>query len=651
MRRFFRSVPGKVLLFLLCSISAILLSLCAAGAIFMIEEDFYTLSEGAIFDDAMSSMLRSSGDDYLLDIFWNDKPGVYQFSETGTNVLLQVVDVDGKIVGQSPSFEETGDSWSYSYDYLMEVSRDEEGHAYYVDVYDVYHPQEASIYAQNEDSEKEYFHYTIHYRFKVGFPSQDRYRLAYQAVHLAYGLRYWVYVLGILLGVLALVSFIGLLCVSGRRPEDQELHPGPLHKVPFDLLLGGWILAFGFTIFGIGDVFGRNTESFFLLLGALVVCFNLALGLSMSVACRIKDKSLFRNTVIAWLLHLSWRILRSLGHGCVAVFRGIPLVWRTGLVLLALCFLELFGLALFRFDTDMRFFAWFLEKLVLVPAVLWIALSLRRLQKSGEKLAEGDLSYHTDTRGMFWDFKRHGENLNSIASGMTIAVEDRLRSERMKTELITNVSHDIKTPLTSIINYAGLIGAEQTDNPKIQEYSEVLVRQSERLKRLIEDLVEASKASTGNLEVNLSPCEASVFLTQAAGEYSEKLEKANLELITKPGPESLRIQADGRRMWRIFDNLMNNICKYAQPGTRVYLSLEEQGNQAVITFKNTSREPLDMSEEELMERFVRGDRSRNTEGNGLGLSIARSMAELQGGTLRLSIDGDLFKAILTFPKL
>ena len=175
---------------------------------------------------------------------------------------------------------------------------------------------------------------------------------------------------------------------------------------------------------------------------------------------------------------------------------------------------------------------------------------------------------------MFWDLKRHGEDLNNIAKGMVIAVDDRLKSERMKTELITNVSHDIKTPLTSIINYATLIGEEQCDNEKINEYSEVLVRQSERLKRLIEDLVEASKASTGNLEVELVPCSASVFLDQASGEYSEKLEAADLTLVTKAPEKEMTIMADGRRMWRIFDNLMNNICKYAMPGTRVYLSLE-----------------------------------------------------------------------------
>ena len=245
--------------------------------------------------------------------------------------------------------------------------------------------------------------------------------------------------------------------------------------------------------------------------------------------------------------------------------------------------------------------------------------------------------------------RKHGENLNSIAGGMTAAVEQKLRSERMKTELITNVSHDLKTPLTSIVNYAELIGREAPPEGTLSEYAGVLLRQSTRLKRLIDDLVEASKASTGNLEVVPEPCDAALFLTQAAGEFEERMAAAGLTLVLRLPEKTLTIRADGRRMWRIFDNLLGNILKYAQPGTRVYLSLEEAEGQAVISFRNVSREPLALTEEELMERFVRGDEARSTEGNGLGLSIARSLAELQGGALRLALDGDLFKAVLTFP--
>ena len=196
-----------------------------------------------------------------------------------------------------------------------------------------------------------------------------------------------------------------------------------------------------------------------------------------------------------------------------------------------------------------------------------------------------------------------------------------------------------------------LIAAEPGDSPAVREYSEVLVRQSVKLKRLLEDLIEVSKATTGNLEISLAPCDACVFLTQAVGEYGEKLEEAGLSPVIRQPEKGPVIMADSRRMWRVFDNLMNNICRYSLPGSRVFLSLEERDGNAVFSFRNTSREPLELSPEELTERFTRGDSSRSTEGHGLGLAIAASMAELQGGRLALSVDGDLFKAELFFPTI
>ena len=250
---------------------------------------------------------------------------------------------------------------------------------------------------------------------------------------------------------------------------------------------------------------------------------------------------------------------------------------------------------------------------------------------------------------MFGGMKEHGENLNRISEGVVKAVNERMKSEHLKTELITNVSHDIKTPLTSIINYSDLIEKEETENEKIKEYAEVLHRQSSRLKKLIEDLVDASKASTGNVEMNLEICDVGVLLEQACGEFSQRMFDKNMDLVSKQPQEPVRIMADPKLLWRVFDNLMTNICKYAMAGTRVYLSVEEQKGQAVISFKNISEYPLDITAEELMERFVRGDRSRHTEGNGLGLSIAKSLTELQNGSLELVVDGDLFKVLLSFP--
>jgi signal transduction histidine kinase len=223
-----------------------------------------------------------------------------------------------------------------------------------------------------------------------------------------------------------------------------------------------------------------------------------------------------------------------------------------------------------------------------------------------------------------------------------------MRSERFKTELITNVSHDIKTPLTSIINYVDLIKKEEIENDTAKQYIDVLERQSNRLKKLVEDLVEASKASSGSLSVELKACDVSVLVSQTIGEFEDKLLGRGLTPIINVPTKPVKIMADGRHLWRIFDNLMGNICKYAMSGTRVYIDVKTENQKAVITFRNISQNQLNVSAEELMERFVRGDKSRNTEGSGLGLSIAKSLAELQGGSMELLVDGDLFKASVIF---
>lgn len=259
---------------------------------------------------------------------------------------------------------------------------------------------------------------------------------------------------------------------------------------------------------------------------------------------------------------------------------------------------------------------------------------------------------HTDGTGDAASAERTvtDEILTDAADGDTVAesTEERMKSERFKTELITNVSHDIKTPLTSIINYVDLLEKEELHNETAQEYLEVLERQSSRLKKLIEDLIEASKASTGNLPVHLERLEAGIFMTQTVGEFEEKTKAVGLDLVIEKPETPVYIMADSRHFWRVIDNLMNNICKYAQSGTRVYINLEVKEAQVSITFRNTSKYPLNISSDELMERFVRGDASRNTEGSGLGLSIANSLMDLMGGTFRLYVDGDLFKVVLGF---
>ncbi len=309
--------------------------------------------------------------------------------------------------------------------------------------------------------------------------------------------------------------------------------------------------------------------------------------------------------------------------------------------------IELFVLEAYNVEGG-AVFLWLIETILLTVAAYYAVLQINELQKAAGKMADGNLGYKVRTEKMFSPCKRHGDNLNKIGEGLSKAVDERMKSERFKTELITNVSHDIKTPLTSIINYVDLLEKEELHNEKAEEYLDVLERQSSKLKKLIEDLVEASKASTGNLEVGNELLEAGVFLTQTVGEFEEKLSLSGLQLIVKKPEEAVYISADGRHLWRVVDNLMSNICKYAQPSSRVYVNLEKEYDIVTITFRNISKYELNINGDELMERFIRGDSSRNTEGHGLGLSIAKSLMDLMGGGMEITVDGDLFKVRLNF---
>lgn len=369
----------------------------------------------------------------------------------------------------------------------------------------------------------------------------------------------------------------------------------------------------------------------------------------MDLAIRVKQGGVLRRTLVA-------AILRGIRRGVVWLVGAVPTVVVTVVIFLAVCILELtvggfmLNYVSYRPWTAIRQMAvlWGAEKIVLFVAVLYVAYICKKLLKASQALAEGQEGFRVDTAGMFGDFKKHGENLNSIGQGISRAVAERMKSEHLKTELITNVSHDLKTPLTSIINYAELICEEKPDNGKMAEYAEVLFRQSRRMKKLLEDLMEASKATTGSLEVNLEPCEAGVLLTQAVGEYQQRMEEKELELIVRQPEEPVKIMADGRHLWRVFDNLLNNICKYSREHSRVFLSIEAREGRAYIVFRNMSKYILDVPPEELEERFVRGDKSRHMEGSGLGLSIAKSLMDLQGGKMEIVTDGDLFKVILSF---
>lgn len=441
-----------------------------------------------------------------------------------------------------------------------------------------------------------------------------------------------------LFALLALFCFCFSLAAAGHWQGHEGIHLTWPSKIPADV----WLIVLLCTFF-------IGWEAFYYGWGRVFFCaalVPLVLLFLCAFAAQCKAGTVLRSALIARIARFLWRIVRSLFLGLWRIARNLPLLWKTALVMAGVFFLEMLFVLAGYGSVDGIFV---IMKAVELLAALYIALNLRTLQKGGEKLARGDFSSPIDTKYLIGDFKRYGQELNDVQSGLEQAMQEQMKAEHLKTELITNASHDIKTPLTSIVNYVDLLKKEDIPSPEAREYIAVLDRQSHRLKKLTEDLVEASKASSGVLNVDLQPTDVNVLFSQIEGEYQERLAACQLTLVTQPPAPGTVIRADSRLLSRVMDNLVSNICKYALPSTRVYVVSTLSREAVTISFKNVSRDELNISPDELMERFVRGDASRHTEGSGLGLSIARSLVQLQGGRFDLAIDADLFRADITFP--
>ena len=456
--------------------------------------------------------------------------------------------------------------------------------------------------------------------------------------------------------VLSLLFFIILLRVAGHTNKSEDIFISKFDKFPVDILTviyGGLTVLLclaGFALYDAMDNSWYYNEYFYEWVPLLIVlCFVgvfidfILLGiLLMTFSVRFKTSTFIRSSIIYKTIVMIIKMLKFLWN----LLRKIPVVWKTAIVAIVIIFIEFLLLV-----ADVYLYAPFvlIINCILCVGAIFVAILLKEIKNGTEDIANGNVYNKINTKYLFLDLKDHAENINNMSDGIQKAVAEQMKSERFKTELITNVSHDIKTPLTSIINYVDLLEKEEIQNETAKEYIDVLSRQSSRLKKLIDDLVEASKASTGNIKVNLMKFEMGILLSQALGEYEERFEKNNLQVILNKNDEMLLVMADNRHMWRVFDNILNNIAKYAQSGTRVYIDTKRNGKLAEISFRNISKDPLNISGDELMERFVRGDSSRNTEGSGLGLSIAKSLTEVQKGNLNIQIDGDLFKVQLSFP--
>lgn len=436
-----------------------------------------------------------------------------------------------------------------------------------------------------------------------------------------------------------------LIAASGAD-ENGEVSLKGINAVDYDITLG--LCVFGFVLLGqnLGYVFRNFDASIFSFAEMLLIFAGLTvvvLVAMMSTAAHFKTKHWWKHTFIYQLAAVFIKFIRWF-------MRNIGIGWKIAAAVTGYS-LVIFLLGVLTWDAyDGAVFiliAIFVT-VAAASAAIWFGSQLKKIKRGGEAIANGDFDYRINSKELWPMLRSHAWNLNCAALGMSKAVEDRLKSERFKTELITNVSHDLKTPLTSIVSYVDLLKKENIENETAKGYIEVIDRQSAKLRKLTEDLVEASKATSGAVAVNKEVLNIGELINQSVGEFSEKLLSAEITPVINLPEKDVYVCTDGRLLWRVFDNLIQNIIKYAQVGTRAYFDLSAGETDAVLTIRNISREPLNMTAEALMERFVRGDASRNSEGNGLGLSIAKSLTELCGGKFELMLDGDLYKVTITF---
>lgn len=452
--------------------------------------------------------------------------------------------------------------------------------------------------------------------------------------------------------VSALVSLIGwmltlvyLTIVSGHRESAEEIHLSPVDKIKTEFMIAGFVLLTSELLLLIGQVNNKTWNVSGMLVASGTVSFiidSLFLIFYLSMVRRMKAEVLWENSLACWL-----------GKGIEKTFRERTVTVKVLIVFavhMVVCFILAVGA--FYYQNLLHLVLLLIFSGGEAYVLLRKAVEHYQILRGVERITEGALSAKIDVEELHGEDRKLAEAINNIGSGLLHAVDDNTKNERMKADLITNVSHDIKTPLTSIINYVNLIKLEDIENERVKNYVRILDEKSQRLKQLTEDLVEASRISSGNVKLDMQKIDIVELVYQTGGEFNEKFEDKELTIVTKLPKTAVYIRADGRQLYRVIENLYNNVAKYALERTRVYVDIQSGSEKAVFSIKNVSANSLSLENADsadLTERFIRGDSSRTTEGSGLGLSIAKNLTVLMGGQFDIGVDGDLFKANIIFP--
>ena len=454
--------------------------------------------------------------------------------------------------------------------------------------------------------------------------------------------------------VLSVLILLYLLISVGHKKGVKGISTSDFDKIPLEI-----ICFIATCVIGIITVLlmeGINTTEIEVILSlTFTVYFTTFIICSIifdTVVKRIKSKTFWKTTLTGKLIIMLLKPIHKF-ENFIQEVRGTSKYFSNTIkkFIIFFCievFLAFIVFVLFRSDALLFLLLEFILVAIFILRIIKAISDYDKIQTKLKEMYEGNNQTQLNEEEFIPEFHQSVSYLNDISNGLENAIQDRMKSERLKTELITNVSHDIKTPLTSIINYVDLIKQENIQNEKVNEYIGILDNKSQRLKKLIEDLVEASKVSTGNVKLNLEKINIVELINQAVGEFEDKFESKGLDIVINSNENEIFIMADSRYMYRIIENLFSNISKYALGNSRVYIDLVKENGKVYIKMKNISKEKLNIPAEELMQRFVRGDKSRTTEGSGLGISIAQNLTEIQNGKFNLIVDGDLFKVELEF---